>query len=49
MPTEHQQIVEYTLSKEMVYSVLLQQLSDEEPGVDPLYIDLTSLTMEGIN
>ncbi|KAK2831519.1 hypothetical protein Q7C36_016605 [Tachysurus vachellii] len=46
MPTEHQQIIEYTLSKEMVYSVLLQQLSDVDPGLDPLYIDPTSLMME---
>lgn len=47
MPKEHQQIIEYTLSKEMVYSVLLQQLLDEEPG-DPLYIEPSSLTVEGI-
>ncbi|KAG7321781.1 hypothetical protein KOW79_014639 [Hemibagrus wyckioides] len=45
MPKEHQQIIQYTLSKEMVYSVLLQQLLDEEPG-DPLYIEPSSLTME---
>ncbi|KAK3531292.1 hypothetical protein QTP70_016264 [Hemibagrus guttatus] len=45
MPEEHQEIIRYTLSKEMVYNVLQQQLLDEEPG-DPLYIEPSSLTME---
>lgn len=46
MPEEHQQIIGYTLSKEMVYHVLLQQLFDQDTG-DPLYIEPNSLTMEG--
>ncbi|KAF4086155.1 hypothetical protein AMELA_G00103380 [Ameiurus melas] len=45
MPEEHKQILQYTLSKEMVYGVLLQQLYDQDAG-DPLYIEPTSLTME---
>lgn len=46
MPEEHKQIIRYTLSKEMVYHVLLQQLYDQDAG-DSLYIEPTSLTMEG--
>lgn len=46
MPEEHKQIQTYILSKEVVYSVLLQQLSDQDIG-DPLYIEPSSLTMEG--
>ncbi|XP_017346950.1 uncharacterized protein LOC108278243 isoform X2 [Ictalurus punctatus] len=45
MPEEHKQIIRYTLSKEMVYHVLLQQLYDQDAG-DSLYIEPTSLTME---
>ncbi|TSN57757.1 Guanylyl cyclase-activating protein 1 [Bagarius yarrelli] len=45
MPKEHSELIRYTLSKEMVYSVLLQQLYDEEPE-EPLYIEPSSLTME---
>lgn len=46
MPEEHGQLTNYTLSKEMVFNVLLQELYDQEPD-DPLYIEPTSLTMEG--
>ncbi|MCJ8740203.1 hypothetical protein PDJAM_G00056090 [Pangasius djambal] len=45
MPEEHKQIVLYTLSKEMVHHVLLQELFDQDTG-DPLYIEPSSLTME---
>ncbi|XP_060800140.1 TPA-induced transmembrane protein isoform X1 [Neoarius graeffei] len=45
IPKEHEQLIRYTLSKELVYSVLLQQLFDQDTG-DPLYIEPSSLTME---
>ncbi|KAB5550464.1 hypothetical protein PHYPO_G00054030 [Pangasianodon hypophthalmus] len=45
MPEEHKQLILYTLSKEMVYHVLLQELFDQDTG-DPLYIEPSSLTME---
>lgn len=46
MPEEHKQLILYTLSKEVVYHVLLQQLFDEDTG-DTLYIEPSSLTVEG--
>ncbi|XP_053363970.1 TPA-induced transmembrane protein [Clarias gariepinus] len=48
MPEEHGQLTNYTLSKEMVFNVLLQELYDQEPD-DPLYIEPTSLTMEVVS
>ncbi|XP_035390248.1 TPA-induced transmembrane protein isoform X3 [Electrophorus electricus] len=44
MPEEHTQLVRYTLSREVVYSVFLQQLL-EQHGEDPLYIQPSSLSM----
>ncbi|KAG7483921.1 hypothetical protein MATL_G00043360 [Megalops atlanticus] len=47
MPQEHAQLVRYTLSREMVYSVLRQHLHDQEPRPwDPLYIDPASLDLD---
>lgn len=46
MPKENEQLIQYTLSREMVYHVLLQQLYDQDTG-DPHYIKPSSLTMEG--
>ncbi|KAJ8405883.1 hypothetical protein AAFF_G00313200 [Aldrovandia affinis] len=47
MPLEHGQLVHYTLSKEMVLNVLLQQLYDQEPHPwDPLYIDPAFVSLE---
>ncbi|XP_036381624.1 TPA-induced transmembrane protein-like isoform X2 [Megalops cyprinoides] len=47
MPQEHAQLVRYTLSREMVYSVLQQHLHDQEPRPwDPLYIDPVSVDLK---
>ncbi|KAF7700156.1 uncharacterized protein LOC124395044 [Silurus meridionalis] len=45
MPEEHKLLKEFTLSKEMVYNVLLQQIYDQDIN-EPLRIVPTSLTME---
>ncbi|KAJ8410885.1 hypothetical protein AAFF_G00188420 [Aldrovandia affinis] len=47
MPLEHEQLVRYTLSQEMVYNVLYQHLYDQEPDSDQLlYIDPATVYME---
>ncbi|XP_066521886.1 TPA-induced transmembrane protein [Hoplias malabaricus] len=45
MPSEHEELTRYTLSREFVYSVFLQKLMDQKPD-DPLYIQPSSLTMQ---
>ncbi|XP_051535611.1 TPA-induced transmembrane protein isoform X1 [Myxocyprinus asiaticus] len=48
MPSEHEQLVQYTLSREMVRNVLLQNFYDQSPDTgDSFYIIPTSLRMEG--
>ncbi|XP_076833122.1 TPA-induced transmembrane protein [Brachyhypopomus gauderio] len=45
MPEEHGQLERYTLSREMVYSVLFQRLVEQD-STDPLYIYPLSLYMQ---
>ncbi|XP_048016406.1 TPA-induced transmembrane protein [Megalobrama amblycephala] len=45
MPSEHEELVRYTLSLKMVKNVLVQHLYDQDTG-DPLYIIPTSVSME---
>lgn len=48
IPSENEQLVRYTLSREMVKSVLLQHFYDQDPDAgDHLYVIPTSLSMEG--
>ncbi|XP_036393352.1 TPA-induced transmembrane protein-like [Megalops cyprinoides] len=47
IPQEHNQLVRYTLSQEMVYNVLRQYLYDQEPDTkEPFYIDPASAYMQ---
>ncbi|KAK7172173.1 hypothetical protein R3I93_004471 [Phoxinus phoxinus] len=46
MPSDHEELVRYTLSLKMVRNVLFQHLNDQDTG-DPFYIIPTSLRMEG--
>ncbi|XP_017552285.1 TPA-induced transmembrane protein [Pygocentrus nattereri] len=45
MPLEHEQLTHYTLSREVVYHVLLQHLLDQDTE-NSLYIEPSSLNME---
>ncbi|KAL7832001.1 hypothetical protein AOLI_G00295490 [Acnodon oligacanthus] len=45
MPLEHEQLTRYTLSREVVYHVLLQHLLDQDTE-NPLYIEPSTLYME---
>ncbi|XP_072547908.1 TPA-induced transmembrane protein isoform X2 [Salminus brasiliensis] len=45
MPEEHEQLKHYVLSREIVYSVLVQQLLDQDTE-DPLYIESSSVSMQ---
>ncbi|KAJ8280664.1 hypothetical protein GJAV_G00057500 [Gymnothorax javanicus] len=50
MPLEHDQLLRYTLSREMVYNVLRQHLYDQELAADSrYYIDLTAISMQAGN
>ncbi|KAI1893640.1 hypothetical protein AGOR_G00125790 [Albula goreensis] len=47
MPLDHEELVHYTLSQEMVYNVLRQHLYDQEVNTDQfLYIDPATVYME---
>ncbi|KAJ8256666.1 hypothetical protein COCON_G00188180 [Conger conger] len=46
MPLDHEQLLHFTLSREMVYNVLRQHLYDLEPGSDLLYIDPSAIHMQ---
>ncbi|XP_056121963.1 TPA-induced transmembrane protein [Rhinichthys klamathensis goyatoka] len=45
MPSDHEELVRYTLSLKMVKNVLFQHLYDQDPG-DPFYIIPSTLSME---
>nr|XP_055051925.1 TPA-induced transmembrane protein isoform X1 [Misgurnus anguillicaudatus] len=46
IPSENEQLVRYTLSREMVKNVLFQHFYDQDPAGNSLYVKPTSLTME---
>lgn len=48
IPSENEQLVRYTLSREMVKGVLLQHFYDQDSDAgDHLYVIPTSLSIEG--
>lgn len=46
IPSENEQLVRYTLSREMVKNVLFQHFYDQDPAGNSLYVKPTSLSME---